>query len=685
MARHDTRQLRNIAMAGHTGSGKTTLVEALLAASGAIRSAGSIERGDTVSDYSDQEKRHHHSLDVALCPLEHDGIHVNLLDTPGYPDLIGRTLAIMPAVETVAVVINADAGVELVTQRIMEAAEARRLCRLIIVNRIDSEHARPARVLEQIAAAWGNRCLPLNLPARNGEAVADCFFEPADVAPDFSSVEAAHIRITDQVVELDDELMELYLEKGEDITQEQLHDPFERALRRGHLVPVCFVSAQSGAGIRQLLRIFTRLMPNPLEGNPAEFLDGNGKPVRVNCAAGNNAGGNDFIGHVCKVSVDPYMGTLATFRVHQGSLHSGEQVFVGAGRKAVRLAHLYQRRGRELLEIPRVVAGDLCTVVKIDDLRFNDVLHSSREQHTLRIRGVDLPAPMHAVALELEHRGQEKKLSDALHRLAAEDPSLRIDFHTQANETVLYGLGELHLRLVLERMRDEFGLELTTRPPRIAYRESVTRPAEGHNRHKKQTGGAGQFGEVFVRIEPLRRGQGFEFINQVVGGAIPGQFIPAVEKGVRQALAEGAVAGYPLQDLRVIVHDGKHHPVDSREVAFVAAGRKAFLDAVRKAGPVVLEPIVSMEITTPPSHVGDITAHLAAIRGRIFGTATPSPDQVVIQAEAPLAELDDFHATLKSLTSGEGIFTIAPARYDTAPAAVQRDLEQQFRPAVHDD
>ncbi len=680
MAQHGTRQLRNIAIAGHTGSGKTTLIEALLAGCGTIRHAGSIERGDTVSDYSDQEKRYLHSLDVALCPLEHDGIHVNLLDTPGYPDLIGRTLAIMPAVETVAVVINAEAGIELVTQRVMEAAEARRLCRLIIVNRIDSEHAQPARVLEQITAAWGNRCLPLNLPARNGEAVADCFFEPADVAPDLSSVEAAHTQITDQVVELDDKLMELYLEQGEDISQEQLHDPFERALRRGHLVPVCFVSALTGAGIRQLLRIFTRLMPDPLEGNPAEFLDGDDRPVRIN-----GASQNDFVGHVFKVNVDPYMGTLATFRVHQGGLHSGEQVFVGAGRKAVRLAHLYQRRGKELIEMPRVVAGDMCTVVKIEDLHFNDVLHSSREQHALHIRGVELPAPMHAVALELKHRGQEKKLSDALHRLVAEDPSLRIDFHTQANETVLHGLGELHLRLVLERMRDEFGLELTTRPPRIAYRESITRSAEGHHRHKKQTGGAGQFGEVFVRIEPLARGLGFEFVNRVVGGAIPGQFIPAVEKGVRQALAEGAVAGYPLQDLRVIVHDGKHHPVDSKEVAFVAAGRKAFLDAVRNAGPVVLEPIASMEITVPPGHVGDITAHLASIRGRIFGTATPSPDQVVIQAEVPLAELEDFQTTLKSLTSGEGIFTMALARYEPTPAAVQRDLERSFRPAAHDD
>jgi elongation factor G len=681
VAQHSTQSLRNIAMAGHAGSGKTTLIEALLERAGAVQKAGSVERGTTVCDFSEQEKRYRHSLDVSVCPLLHDNTCINLLDTPGYPDLLGRALAVLPAVETVAVVINAETGVETVTRRIMEMAEARRLCRLVIINRIDAEKARPMEVMEQVTAAFGQCCLPLNLPARNGEAVADCFFEPADVEPDFSTVEEAHTRITDQVVELDDALMELYLEQGQDITQEQLHDPFERALRRGHLVPVCFVSASTGAGIRQLLRVFSRLMPNPLEGNPATFLTDAGEAIRLNGADHDSP----FIGHVFKITVDPYVGRLATFRVHQGTLRSGTQVYVGQGRKPIRLAHLYHMKGKELVETAQVNAGDFCTVAKVEDLRYNDVLHALREDHALSFSAIELPQPMHGVALEPGQRGHEKKLSDALHRLAAEDPSLHIDFHTRSNETVLHGQGELHLRLVLERMRDEFGLELTTRPPRIAYRETITHAAEGHNRHKKQTGGAGQFGEVFLRVEPLARGSGFEFVNQVVGGAIPGQFIPAVEKGVRQVLEEGAVAGYPMQDLRVTVCDGKHHPVDSKEVAFVAAGRKAFLDAVRKAGPAVLEPIAKVEVTAPAQHVGDITGHLAGLRGRIAGTETPSPDRVVIHAEAPLAELSDFQTSLKSITGGQGSFSLTLNHYEPAPPGVQRELEQQFRPNAGDD
>jgi elongation factor G len=679
VAQYSTGDIRNIALVGHAGAGKTTLTEALLARAGAIKAAGSVERGNTVCDFSEQEKRLRHSLDVGICHLDHDGVRINLLDTPGYPDFMGRSLAVLPAVETVAVVINARTGVELVTQRIMEAAAARKLCRLIVVNQIDAADADLKGVFEQITESFGRACLPLNLPARSGAAVADCFFEPADETPDFSSVEAAHTEITDQVVELDDKLMELYLEQGEDITLEQLHDPFERALRRGHLIPVCFVSAHSGSGLRQLLRIFAHLMPSPLEGNPAEFSNGD-KIVKFSGADPHE----HFVGHVFKVSIDPYVGRLASFRVHQGQLRSGEQVFVGSSRKPLKLAHLYHVQGKELTEVSAVVAGEFCAVSRIEDLHFNDVLHASRDEAELAIRSIELPPPMHGVALELTQRGQEKKLSDALHKLAAEDPSLKVDFHAQTNETVLRGMGEFHLRLVLERMKGEFGLDITTRPPRIEYRETITRKAEGHHRHKKQTGGAGQFGEVFLRVEPLPRGAGFEFANEVVGGAIPGQYVPAVEKGVRQVLAEGAIAGYPMQDLKVSVYDGKHHPVDSKEVAFITAGRRAFIDAITKAGPIVLEPVARISVTTPSQYVGDITGQLAGIRGRIAGSDTLPGNRASIRAQVPLAELGDYQTTLKSLTGGEGVFTMEFDHYETAPPNVQKDLEKSFMPRADD-
>jgi elongation factor G len=602
---------------------------------------------------------------------------VNLLDTPGYPDFIGRALAVLPAVETAAIVVNAESGTEIVTQRMMTSAAERKLCRLVIVNKIDAGATNLERVLAEIRERFGRECLPLNLPARRGQAVADCFFAPAEEVPDFSSVATAHQEITDRVVELDDALMDRYLERGEELGVEDLHESFERALRAGHLIPVCFVSAKTGAGLRQLLRVITELMPNPFEGNPAEFLAG--RDGHAHTVDGHNGAGH-FIGHVFKLNVDPYVGRLAALRVHQGEIHPGDQVFVGDKRKPVKVAHLYTMQGKELREVPAAVAGDFCAIAKIEDLHFGDVLHSSHDEDELRLRAPELPSPMHRVAIDLKQRGQEKKLSDALHKLAVEDPSLKIEFDSQVNETVLRGLGELHVRLVVERMQSDFGLEVATRPPKIAYRETIAQRADGHSRHKKQTGGAGQFGEVFLRIEPLARGAGFEFASEVVGGAIPTQYIPAVEKGVRQVLLEGAVAGYPLADLRVVVYDGKHHPVDSKEVAFVSAGRKAFKDAITKATPTILEPISRLAVTVPTPSVGDITGHCAAIRGRILGTDAVGIGRTRVLALVPLAELVDYAATLKSLTGGEGLYTLELDHYAAAPPGVQKALVDAYRP-----
>ncbi len=676
---HDTAHVRNIALVGHAGSGKTTLLEALLAKTGAIRSPGRVDKGSTVSDYLKQEKQHHHSLDTAVCHFKHDGVFVNILDTPGYPDFAGRSMSVLSGVETAAVVINAQAGIEMVAQRLMKFAARQHLCRMIIVNKIDADDADAQAVLEQIQQEFGRACLPLNLPANGASTVADCFFNPSDDTPDFSSVEAAHTELIDQVVELDEELMEIYLEQGQDISPEQLHDPFEKALRRGHLVPVCFVSAETGSGLNQLLNIFTKLMPSPLEANPPEFFQGEGEDVKAVKATGNPD--DHFIGHLFKINVDPYIGRMGIFRVHQGTIKSGDQMYVGERRKAFKVSHLYRLQGKQTIEVANAVPGDICAVAKIDELHFDAVLHDSHDEDQFHLKSVPLPPPMYGVALELSRRGDEKKLSDALHKLTAEDPSLLLEFNTQANETVLRGLGELHLRLVLERMKDEFDVDVQTHPPKISYRETVTRKADGHYRHKKQTGGAGQFGEVYLHVEPLDRDAGFEFVNKVVGGSIPYQFIPAVEKGVRQMLTGGAIAGYPIQDVRVTVYDGKHHPVDSKEVAFVAAGKKAFADALEKARPIVLEPIAHVEVTTPPGHVGDITGHLSGVRGRIYGNDTLSSNRVRIKADVPVAELGDYQTTLKSLTGGEGAYTMSFDHYDSVPSDVQKRLCAEFRPA----
>jgi elongation factor G len=508
--------------------------------------------------------------------------------------------------------------------------------------------------------------------------VVDCFFQPHGKPADFSSVEAAHTEIIDQVVEVDEDLMAVYLEQGEELSPEQLHDPFEKALREDHLVPICFCSAETGAGINELLDVLAKLAPNPTEGNPPPFLKGEGADAaRAEISPDPS---QHVIAHVFKVTIDPFVGKLGVFRVHQGTVKAGAQLLVGDGRKPVKLAHLYRLQGKESIEIPQAIPGDICAVAKIDELHFDAVLHDSHDEDHFHLKSVAFPPPMLGLAIRAEKRGDEQKLSEGLHRLTAEDPCVRVVHHTAQNETVLYGLGDLHLRVMLQRLTERYGVAVKTSPPSIPYRETITRPAEGHHRHKKQTGGAGQFGEVYLRIEPRERGAGFEFVDDVVGGAIPNQFIPAVEKGVRAVLSGGAIAGFELQDVRVSVYDGKHHPVDSKEVAFVAAGKKAFIAAIKEAGPIVLEPIVRVAISTPAASIGDVTSDLATRRARISGQDTLPGGRAEIQALVPLAELQDYLSRLKALTGGEGTYTMDLSHYDPVPPRKQQELAAAFKP-----
>ena len=685
MAAYTTEDIRNIALTGHGGAGKTTLVEALLYKAGVINATGSVEKGTTVSDFDPQEKSHQHSLDSAIVSMDYHGGHINLIDTPGYPDFVGRALAVLPAVETCAVVINAQSGIELTTHKMMQVAKDRHLDRLIIINKIDQTDIDLEKLLEQIRENFGSECLPINLPANNGKEVVDCFFQPGNNGKktDFSSVEEAHTQIIDQVVELDEDLMQIYLEQGEEISPEQLHDPFEKALREDHLIPVCFVSAVTGAGIAELLDIFARLMPNPMEGNPPMFFKGEGskaKPIDISPDTEKHA-----LAHVFKVSIDPYVGKLSVFRIHQGRISRDSQLFIGDGRKPFKVGHLLKLQGKQHIEITYGIPGDICAVAKIDDIHFDAVLHDSHDEDHIHLQSIKFPAPMHGLAIEVKSRGDEQKISDALHKLQSEDPSLKVEHHVSLNETVIRGLGELHLRVLLEKLKDTYNVEVETHPPKIPYTETITAPAEGHHRHKKQTGGAGQFGEVYLRIEPAERGNGYEFVDAVVGGVIPKQFITAVEKGILQAIEQGVVAGYPLQDMKVTVYDGKHHSVDSKEVAFIAAGKKAFIDAVKKARPVVLEPIVNISINAPDHNLGDITADLSGKRGRITQTSTQAGGMTVIQGQVPLSEINNYQSQLKSITGGIGYFSIEFSHYDPVPARKQQELAQDYRPGKDED
>ena len=680
MPKHSTREIRNVAVVGHGGSGKTTLVESLLAAAGAVQGAGSVEKGTAVCDFEPEERAHHHSLWSAVASLEHASALVSFVDTPGYPDFLGRALPALAAVETGAVVVDARAGIQTTTRRMMESLADRGLARLVVVNKIDAPDLDLAALLGDLQQVFGSECLPINLPSPDRTAVVDCFFDPdPSAATGFSSVEEARSRVVDQAVEMDEALMETYLEEGE-VCADDLRGAFRTALREGHLVPVCFASALSGAGVGSLLDVLARLMPSPLDANPPAFFDAEDAPVEI---APDPAGA--AVAHVFRVTIDPFVGRLSTFRIHRGTVTRDTQLHVGDGRKPFKVGHLFRLQGKEHVEVDEGVPGDLCAVAKVDEIGYGAVLHAEGGSGGPRPAAVGLPEPMYGLAVQAKTRGDEQKLSDTLAKLAAEDPSFRVEHSAATKETVIRGLGELHLRMMLERMKERYNVEVETRPPRIAYRETITAPAEGHHRHKKQTGGAGQFGEVFLRVEPKSRGEGFEFIDNVVGGVIPSQFVPAVEKGIRQVLEAGAIAGYGMDDVKVTVYDGKHHPVDSKEIAFVTAGKKAFLDAVGKARPIVLEPVVDLEVTVPQDKMGDIAGDLSGKRGRVGGTESLAGGYVTITGQAPLSELTRYQTELKSVTGGTGSFTMGFSHYDPVPRPIQERLMAEFNPSADED
>ncbi|HEV7387258.1 MAG TPA: elongation factor G [Gemmatimonadaceae bacterium] len=676
------KNIRTIALVGQAGSGKTSLAEALLAKAGAVPTGGSVERGSTVCDYTQLEKQLRHSLKLGVASFQakagDESATIHLLDTPGYPDFLGHALPALAAVETAAVVINAQNGIEMMTGRFMQQAQKRGLDRMIIVNKIDGENVDCEVLLDRIQQTFGKECLPLNLPASHRGKVSDCFFTPSGEA-DFSSVEEAHRRLVEQVVEVDENLMTQYLEKGE-VTPEELHEPLERALREGHLIPVVFTSAKTGAGIPELLEVIVKLLANPTEGNPPVYVStpiGDGEPTEITAIPDST---KHALAHVFKIETDPYIGRIAVFRVHQGRLTPNMQLYIGDGRKPIRPAHIYMLRGKTQTEVQEALPGDICAIARVEEIGFDHILHDSADDAHLHARPLDLPTPVFGLAVTAKNRKDEQKMADVLHKIVAEDPCFRIGHDSQANEMVMRGLGEMHLKVILDKMSSQYKIELDTRPPSIPFRETIVAKAEGHCRHKKQTGGAGQFGEVFLRVEPLPRGKGFEFVDAVKGGTIPRQFIPSVEKGVRQVLESGFIAGYPLQDVRVIVYDGKTHPVDSKDVAFMSAGRKAFLDALAKARPIVLEPIVDVEIDAPEDKMGDIAGELSGHRGQIKGSDSPRPGFVQMTAQAPLSELEQFPVRLKSITAGRGSYNLEFSHYEPAPPQLQQKLQAAHRP-----
>lgn len=684
MPRYTTADIRNIAVTGPAAAGKTTLIEQMLFNAGIIGRAGRVQDRNTICDHDDLSREMGHSIDSAIVHFDHDGRHINVIDTPGSPDFLGKAISVLPAVETMCVVIDATVGVETTARRMMKIAADRNLPRMLVINKID--HIEDvAKALASVQEAFGAVCQPLNLPADGGTAVIDCFGN-ATGSSDLGDVAGFHAAIIDQVVEVDEDLMAIYLEEGE-VTPDQLHAPFEKALREAHLVPICFTNARDNVGIRKLKDIFAHLCPSPLEGNPPTFeylQNGTLKELQ-----GIPDPAEPLIAHVFKVAFDPFVGKLSVFRVHQGHVGHDFQPKVGDSRKGIRIGHVFKLQGKQHSETDQIIAGDIGAVSKIDDINFNSVIHSDGIAEDLHIRPLPLPRPMYGLAVEVVATGAEGKLGDALAKVTAEDPTLQVERVQSTGETVLRGLGELHLRAKLRLLKDRYGLDLRTKPPRVPYKETITAQAEGHHRHKKQTGGAGQFGEVYMRVAPLNGEagvvDGLLFVDETFGGSVPRQFLPAIEKGVRQVMQGGAIAGYPMQGIKVSVYDGKYHAVDSKEVAFTTAGRKAFIDGVKKARPVLLEPYVTLDVTIASSMIGDISSDLSGKRGRILGTDTLPAGMAVMHAEVPLAEVMNYASQLKSMTAGIGTYVMEYSHDEPAPPDIQAKVIAAFRPKDEDD
>lgn len=670
--------IHTLAFVGHGGSGKTSLVEALLHTAGAIPAKGSVEKGTTVSDSDPLEKSFGHSLNSALTHFGTQSKLVHVIDTPGYPDFIAQGIAALAAVDTAIIVINAQNGIEPVTERMMALAEARGLCRMLVINKIDADNLNLPGLVAEIRERFGKACMLLDLPAHNRKDVVEVL-EHDQSDSDFDSVASAHRALIDQLVEEDEELMARYLEEGTDPSPDELHAPFEKALREGHLIPILFTSARTGAGVKELLDALVRLAPNPAEGNPPPFFKGEPGSESMETFKSEPDPNKHVLAHVFKVAIDPYLGRVCSFRVYQGTVKKDAQLFVGDGKRPIKVGHLYRCMGKDLVEVEALQPGELGAIAKVDEITFDCVLHDSHDEDHIHLKPLEFPRPMYGLAVETRKKGDEQRLFDILHKLEVEDPCFQVERNPTTHETVIRGLGDLHMRTRLELMSSRYKLEVDTRPPRIPYRETITKGAEGHHRHKKQTGGAGQFGEVYLRVEPLERGAGFQFVDAVKGGTIPGVFIPAVEKGARMALIGGIVAGYPVEDVRVTVYDGKTHPVDGKEVAFITAGKLATIQAVLAANPIVLEPIVKVEVLVPESSFGDIAGDLSSRRGHLTGTHQRARGQVALLGEVPLGELSDYQSRIKSLTGDQASYTMEFSHFAPVPPNVQKDLAGKFQ------
>ncbi len=670
MPSYTTNDIRNIAVIGHSGSGKTSLCEAFLLAAGVTNRLGSVPDKTSNLDTDDEEKDRECSIESHVLSVTHGGKLLNIVDTPGAPDFIGPAIAALTAAETALLVVHATAGIQVNTRRMRDAALKHGLARVIVINRIDADNTDLEGLLNSLRESFGAEITPVNLPAGGGKSVVDCVGNDSGDA-DFSSVADIHTEVIERVAEVDDALMNKYFDEGS-LSADEVRQNLGKAVAGGKIVPVLFTNARGNVGVKELLSFIAENCVSPTDGLQRKLVLGEEeKPIEP---------GDSFCGQVFKVAVDPKSNIKHSFvRAFSGSLKSDGNLVKTGEKKGARPGHLLKFQGSDHKDIDEGICGDIFAIAKLD-LHIGDTVFI--EHCEGKVAMPRLPVPMFSLAIEPKARGDETKIGDAVRRFSDTDPCFKSFQDPQTNELVISGIGDLHLRAVLSKMLRQFKLEVNTKPPKIPYRESITATAEGHHRHKKQTGGAGQFGEVYLKVSPIERGSEptLDWAWDIFGASIPSQFESAVKKGVVELMGEGALAGFPLQDVKVSIVDGKHHPVDSKEVAFKTAGKRAFKDAILKAKPVLLEPIVEIEVTVPSENVGDITGDLAQRRGRPSGQDMLPGNLAVIRAQVPLAKVADYHSRLSSITGGKGSYAMEFSHYEPVPSNEIPQIIAQYGP-----
>ncbi len=673
--------IRNVAILSHSGAGKTSLLEAMLYRSGAKPQPGSVEEGTTASDYTPEEKERKSSVYTTVHPLSWKGHSFNLLDTPGYADFVGEIRGAQIAADAAIIVVSAVSGVAVGTERVWTSSEERELNRLIVMNKMDRENADFFRTMNDITATLPGNIAAIQLPIGQAEdfrGIVDLLrmkaFEWSTGEPRETPIadevmglaEEYRARLVEAIVETDDELMMQYLEDAE-LSAETLLEAFYRAVRRNELTPVLLASAARAMGIGLLLDFMTGAVRHVEDHKPLPTEEGTPPTLGPN---------GPFSARVFKTVIDPYLGKISVLRVLSGSLKPGETVVDSTRGLELRALHLYAPSGKDLNEVAELSAGMIGALAKQDGVATGDTLTAKGQAFVLT--PLKLPSPVMALALTPKSRADEDRLSGALHKLTDEDPTLQLERNVETHETVLWGMGHVHLELAVQKLKSRHGVEVDTAKPKITYRETILGAGDARYRHKKQSGGAGQFAEVALRVEPLPRGSGFEFSNAVVGGSIPSQFIPSCEKGVRGALQSGVLGGFQVVDVKATVYDGKDHPVDSKDIAFQIAASHAFSEAMQQARPALLEPVALVKVRVPERFTGDVIGDLNTRRGRILGMDSEGAVSVVI-AHAPMAEIQTYSADLRSLTGGRGVFSMKFDHYADVPQHLLERLLAELR------